>query len=100
MAREVACACTLLVHFHTFATRRIIRAMSYIQRAPRLSTTASIVAALWLGLCPSTPVAIAAGDNEISPAAMRFKIDHLLNGLKVITLEDHHAPVVTLQIWY
>ncbi len=29
-----------------------------------------------------------------------YKETKLPNGLKVVTLEDHRAPVVTLQIWY
>ena len=29
-----------------------------------------------------------------------YKETKLPNGLKVVTLEDHHAPVVTLEIWY
>ena len=34
------------------------------------------------------------------PARLNYQIHTLANGLKVVTLEDHRAPVVTLQIWY
>ena len=40
---------------------------------------------------PTTPVAV-------TPLA--YKQTTLANGLKVVTLEDHRAPVATLQIWY
>ena len=36
----------------------------------------------------------------IKPAVLHYQVTKLANGLKVVTLEDHHAPVVTLQIWY
>lgn len=44
--------------------------------------------------------------NGLPPAAnttiprLAYKETKLANGLKVITLEDHRAPVVTLQVWY
>jgi zinc protease len=34
------------------------------------------------------------------PQKLNFKERKLSNGLKVVTLEDHRAPVVTLEIWY
>jgi zinc protease len=34
------------------------------------------------------------------PQRLNFKERKLSNGLKVVTLEDHSAPVVTLQVWY
>ena len=34
------------------------------------------------------------------PAPLAFQVTTLANGLKVITLEDHRAPVVTVQVWY
>jgi zinc protease len=43
----------------------------------------------------------AAPMNAVSkPAPLPFKVATLKNGLKVITLEDHRAPVVTVQVWY
>lgn len=36
----------------------------------------------------------------IKPMRLDYKVTTLRNGLKVVTLEDHRAPVVTLQIWY
>ncbi len=39
--------------------------------------------------------------NAVSkPAPLPFKVSVLKNGLRVITLEDHRAPVVTVQVWY
>src|SRR5437764_1475220 len=34
------------------------------------------------------------------PQRLNFRQSKLANGLKVVTLEDHSAPVVTLQVWY
>lgn len=34
------------------------------------------------------------------PAPLAFQVSTLPNGLKVILLEDHRAPVVTVQVWY
>ena len=34
------------------------------------------------------------------PARLDFQTTTLPNGLKVVTLEDHRAPVVTVQVWY
>ncbi len=34
------------------------------------------------------------------PARLDYKITTLDNGLKLITLEDRNAPVVTVQLWY
>jgi zinc protease len=34
------------------------------------------------------------------PEKLNYKETKLANGLKVVTLEDHHAPVITLQVWY
>lgn len=72
-----------------------------MQRPYRLlwrSLTILIGAALCLPLAGSALAAPKAA--TIKPAPLRYKLTRLSNGLKVITLEDHHAPVVTLQIWY
>jgi Predicted Zn-dependent peptidases len=37
---------------------------------------------------------------SVKPEKLDFKVNTLKNGLKVITLEDHTAPVVTVQVWY
>lgn len=34
------------------------------------------------------------------PQKLNYKEHKLSNGLKVVTLEDHAAPVITLEIWY
>lgn len=58
--------------------------------------------ALSLSLLP-----VANAQNGVKPAGASLtipKLDYkqttLPNGLKVVTLEDHRAPVVTLQVWY
>jgi len=59
-----------------------------------------------LGLCGALAVlgtgpAQAADTVKLpKPQRLNFKEQRLANGLKVITLEDHSAPVVTLQVWY
>lgn len=37
---------------------------------------------------------------EIQPARLDYKINTLTNGLKIVTLEDHRAPVVAIQVYY
>ncbi len=36
----------------------------------------------------------------IHPAKLDYKLNTLPNGLKIITLEDHRAPVVAIQVYY
>lgn len=36
----------------------------------------------------------------IHPAKLDYKVNTLPNGLKIITLEDHRAPVVAIQVYY
>src|SRR5262249_19789934 len=68
-------------------------------RVPRLACTQAVSIArkaavlmllLWYGLCTET----AAGLSEHIVETV------LPNGLKVILLENHKAPVVTFQVWY
>jgi len=37
---------------------------------------------------------------EIQPARLDYKITTLSNGLKIVSLEDHRAPVVAIQVYY
>lgn len=37
---------------------------------------------------------------SIQPARLDYKINMLPNGLKIVTLEDHRAPVVAIQVYY
>jgi zinc protease len=37
---------------------------------------------------------------HITPPHLKYRVDTLPNGLKVISMEDHHAPVVTVEVWY
>jgi zinc protease len=37
---------------------------------------------------------------DIQPARLDYKINSLPNGLKIVTLEDHRAPVVAIQVYY
>ncbi|GAB4462061.1 MAG: pitrilysin family protein [Armatimonadaceae bacterium] len=47
-------------------------------------------------LAQTAPVKLA----NVKPDKLNYKVTFLDNGLKVITLEDHSAPVVTVQVWY
>jgi zinc protease len=42
----------------------------------------------------------AAPTASIKPEKLNYKTSTLKNGLRVITLEDHRAPVVTVQVYY
>lgn len=75
--------------------------MQYSRRrlAASVSFTALVAAvgafAVPLQVNAQTPVLAKA-----KPARLNYKETRLKNGLKVITLEDHSAPVVTVQVWY
>jgi zinc protease len=62
--------------------------------APAL-TAVGVLAAL-LSAAPSP----AADSTLPKPEKLNYKQMKLANGLKVVTLEDHRAPVITLQLWY
>jgi zinc protease len=47
-----------------------------------------------------TPAPAATAKPPARPARLDYRVATLANGLKVITLEDRRAPVVTLQVWY
>ena len=50
---------------------------------------------------PPAPVpSVSPSSAATKPAPLAFQVNTLTNGLKVITLEDHRAPVVTVQVWY
>jgi zinc protease len=46
------------------------------------------------------PPAAAPSAAATKPTRLDYKETRLKNGLKVVTLEDHRAPVVTVQLWY
>ena len=48
----------------------------------------------------SVPVRAAETGKLPKPQKLNYKERKLANGMKVVTLEDHTAPVVTLQVWY
>ncbi len=59
-----------------------------------------------MGLTTLLPLATGAQQAERPTAAavkaprLNFRETRLPNGLKVVTLEDHRAPVVTVEVWY
>ena len=58
---------------------------------------------LWaLGLLSLLPPAAIAGQNEgqSMPSPTLYEEHELDNGLRIITHEDHSAPIVNLQLWY
>lgn len=61
----------------------------------RMNSVSPIVA-LSIGLCA---VGAPAQNLPVAPK-LNYQETTLANGLKVVTLEDRKAPVVTLQIWY
>jgi zinc protease len=74
------------------------------KRAGKWEAAAAGVVAATLALLPSlSPVMAQTPPPALAktkPAKLDYKITSLKNGLKVITLEDHRAPVVTVQVWY
>lgn len=55
---------------------------------------------LWLFVPSFAQPSYGEKDPPLHLLPLNFKTTTLANGLKIITLEDHHAPVVTLEIWY
>ncbi|MBE9537323.1 MAG: insulinase family protein [Proteobacteria bacterium] len=43
---------------------------------------------------------LALPSNGLASFLDNLQVDHLKNGLKVITIEDHKDPVITFQVWY
>ncbi len=43
---------------------------------------------------------VAGAQSPLVPPSLRFQVTTLKNGLRVITHEDHSAPVINLQVWY
>jgi len=62
----------------------------------------SVAAVLLVGALPA--MAAAAGAQEkptaVHPPKLEFTTHKLTNGLQIILLEEHSAPVVNLQVWY
>ena len=72
----------------TIHRKRLWRGLSLLSLALLTATVLTATA----NAAPSAPPA--------KPARLDYKVTTLPNGLKVVTLEDHRAPVVTLQVWY
>jgi zinc protease len=53
-----------------------------------------------LFLLPRTAEAQSVHAAHINPPHLNYRVDTLANGLKIVSMEDHHAPVVTVEIWY
>jgi len=72
--------------------------------APAALLAAALLAPLLpAALLPARAQTPASAPNAVlptRPARLDYKVTTLANGLKVVTLEDHRAPVVTLQVWY
>jgi zinc protease len=65
-------------------------------RLPIAPSTASVSPSASAGLTPGSDAA-AAGNTGKGPGLSQFKLD---NGLDVLVIPDHRAPVVTHMIWY
>jgi zinc protease len=59
----------------------------------RWAVAGAIVLAMWLAIDPSSRAAV-------RPPKLDYKMSTLPNGLKVVLLEDHSAPIVHVEIWY
>ncbi|HLI49395.1 MAG TPA: pitrilysin family protein [Chthonomonas sp.] len=74
--------------------------MTYPLKAMQAFLSLATFILLWL-FAPSLAKPLYGEKNPpLQLPPLNFKTTTLANGLKVITLEDHHAPVVTLEIWY
>lgn len=73
------------------------RTVSSLRRQPTLVFVAVLIASLVAIRTNAAPPESAA--PPIKPPRLDYQMTTLPNGLKVVTLEDHRAPVVTLQIW-
>ncbi len=68
---------------------------------PRLIRRAAcLLSALSPLMVLSSPGAAQTPPTAARPQRLDYKVAALPNGLKIVTLEDHRAPVVTLQVWY
>jgi zinc protease len=56
--------------------------------------------AVYVGLARPAVAQSGAAATDIKVPRLDYKTTTLKNGLKVVTLEDHRAPVITLQVWY
>ena len=65
---------------------------------PFLAPTAIAVPAI-LAICASPPPA-AAAPVSVTPPALDVRDHQLPNGLRVLMLEDHTVPVVSVEVWY
>ena len=73
-----------------------------IKGGGRAAAALVCVGSLALGGAGAARAGRAAGTDTtpMTAARLAYHVTTLKNGLKVVTLEDHHAPVVTLQVWY
>ena len=52
------------------------------------------------GIAMVALASVAGAQSQLVPPPLRFQVTTLKNGLRVITHEDHSAPVINLQVWY
>ncbi|CEK12430.1 predicted Zn-dependent peptidase [Chthonomonas calidirosea] len=74
--------------------------MAYPLKTTRALLALAVSILFWLVTPPCARPVAGEKNPTLQLPPLHFKTSHLANGLKVITLEDHHAPVVTLEIWY
>ncbi|MCX6639984.1 MAG: pitrilysin family protein [bacterium] len=60
----------------------------------RIAIPALIIAMIMLA------VQISAAENILDPKKLDIQEHELSNGLKILTWEDHSAPVITYQVWF
>ena len=52
------------------------------------------------GIAMVALASVAGAQSQLVPPPRRIQVPPLKNGLRVITHEDHSAPVINLQVWY
>ena len=65
---------------------------------PALPSLAALAALV--GLAAGTSPPAAAAPVSVTPPALDFRDRTLPNGLRVLMLEDHTVPVVSVEVWY
>jgi zinc protease len=74
------------------------RPMTFLKRRPRTSLLGLFSAAAGLALAVTTSPA--QGDAALKMPTLVVEKTKLANGLEVIFDEDHHTPIVTVNLWY
>jgi zinc protease len=67
---------------------------------PSLAANGAVIAVLTLLVLGPSPPPAAATPVSVTPPALDVRDRTLPNGLRVLMLEDHTVPVVSVEVWY